>query len=213
MVTQRYGAAYPGVLLPGNNLWPRKFVSALYAKAQHLTPHNFSLALHTLTPVTSISAITTTTSTAPHRRWRLTTPRGPIACSYVLHATNAYASHLLPHLHGPDGVVPARGQIIAIRSSHPYPLPKTALGANDGFEYGFPRPTRHAGTAPVVILGGGREAARPLYELYETDDSVVNADIGRAMRRFLPAVFPGTYESGKEPEMEWVSSSQIEKNK
>jgi hypothetical protein len=52
--TQRYGAAYPGILLPGNNLWPRKFISALYTKAQHLTP-NFSLALHTQTPVTSVT--------------------------------------------------------------------------------------------------------------------------------------------------------------
>ena len=55
-----------------------------------------------------------------------------------------------------------------------------------------------------MIVGGGRELASP-YELYEMDDSKVNEDISRAMRRFLPAVFPGKFDEGREPEMEWVS--------
>jgi hypothetical protein len=56
----------------------------------------------------------------------------------------------------------------------------------------------------VVILGGGREASGPRYEAYEEDDGRVSAGVGRALRAFLPAVFPGC-EEGKEPEMEWVS--------
>lgn len=38
------------------------------------------------------------------------------------------------------------------------------------------------------------------------DDSTVNEKVGKALRAFLPAVFPGIYEEGKEPEMEWVSA-------
>ncbi len=194
---QEYGAAYPGVRIPGNNLWPRKLVSAIYTLAQQITP-NDEVSVHTLTPVTSISPALGVEG----RRWNVSTPRGTITSSYVLHATNAYVSHLLPHLHGPDGVVPGRGQIIATRAA--VDLPKTAFAANEGFEYWFPRPVKNPGERPLIILGGGREI-REQYELYETDDSKVNDTISHAMRKFLPSVFPGKFEEGREPEMEWVS--------
>jgi len=42
-------------------------------------------------------------------------------------------------------------------------------------------------------------------EQYVTDDSVVIKEVGEALRDFLPDVFEGLFEPGKEPEMEWVS--------
>lgn len=139
------------------------------------------------------------------RRWNLTTPRGPVAASYVLHATNAYASHLLAHMHGPDGIVPSRGQIIATRAAVPSSvLTTSAYTGNVGFEYWFPRPVEEGQEKPLVILGGGREATKPKFELYVADDSVVNPGVGEALRKFLPAVFPGKYEVDQKPEMEWV---------
>ena len=84
-------------------------------------------------------------------------------------------------------------------------ITKMAWGANEGFEYWFPRPMKDGESEPLVILGGGRETVKPRYELYEADDSVCNEDVGRAMRKFLPSVFPGKYEDGREPEVEWVS--------
>ncbi len=75
---------------------------------------------------------------------------------------------------------------------------------NEGFEYWFPRPVDTPDEHPLIILGGAREAIKPDYEYYETDDSVVSAVAGRALRRFLPVTFPGLYEEGREPEMEWV---------
>lgn len=168
--------------------------------AREMTPA-FSLSLHTQTPVVSISKATSNDM----RRWRVTTPRGTVSCSYILHATNAYVSYLIPHMHGPSGVIPGRGQIIATRAAvSANALPRTAFGANEGFEYWFPRPARDSQERPLAILGGGREIASPQYELYVTDNSVVNEAIGRDMRRFLPAVFPGKFEDGCEPEMEWV---------
>ncbi|KAH9893649.1 FAD dependent oxidoreductase [Cubamyces lactineus] len=202
-VEKEYGASYPAFRTPGYNIWPLKLVTHLYNLGKTIGENSStsSLHLHTNTPVTDIAAISDATSS---RRWNLTTPRGPIAASHILHATNAYASHLLPHLRGPSGIVPTRGQIIATRAAVPeQTLTRSAFTGNEGFEYWFPRPLEPGQTNPLVILGGGREATKPTFELYVTDDSTVNPAVGDALRKFLPVVFPGKYEEGKEPEMEW----------
>ncbi len=186
---QKYGTSYPAVQFDGHNLWPLKFVTQLY----RITKRRLSggnLVLHTRTPVTSVSSASNST-----RRWDVNTPRGSISCSYVVHATNGYASHLLPHLAGPEGIVPTRGQVIAVRSSAK--LAPGSWDGNEGFEYWFPRPRGEG----LVILGGGREASGPGFEYYETDDGSVNADVGKALRGFLAGVFEGDNE---EPEMEWT---------
>ncbi|EIW59961.1 FAD dependent oxidoreductase [Trametes versicolor FP-101664 SS1] len=204
-VKERYGASYPSVRTPGYNIWPLKLVSHLYTTALSTAANSsaFSLALHTNTPVTALTPISGTSSSP--RRWNLTTPRGPVAATYVLHATNAYASHLLAHMHGPDGIVPSRGQIIATRAAVPSSvLTTSAYTGNVGFEYWFPRPVEAGQEKPLVILGGGREATKPKFELYVADDSVVNPGVGEALRKFLPVVFPGKYEADQKPEMEWT---------
>jgi glycine/D-amino acid oxidase-like deaminating enzyme len=141
------------------------------------------------------------------RDWVLTTPRGELKCNYVVHATNAYASYLLPHMQGPEGIIPTRGQVMALRADTSLvDLSRSGWGGNEGFEYWFPRPVADPATdKPLVILGGGREAVSPKFELYVEDDSAVNQDIGQALRNFLPSVFPGKFQKGREPEMEWVS--------
>ncbi|KAH9852000.1 FAD dependent oxidoreductase [Lenzites betulinus] len=203
-VKKEYGASYPAVRTPGYNIWPLKLVTHLYRLAKETSDNSttFSLALHTNTPATAITPISGSESSS--RRWNVTTPRGPVAASYVLHATNAYASHLLPHLHGPSGIVPTRGQIIATRAGVTLDaLTTSGFTGNEGFEYWFPRPLEANQTNPLVILGGGREQSKPEFELYVTDDSQVNPKVGKALREFLPTVFPGLYEAGKAPEMEW----------
>ncbi|KAI0737285.1 FAD dependent oxidoreductase [Daedaleopsis nitida] len=233
-VQKEYGAMYSGVDIPGHNLWPLKLVTHLYRAAMHISASSSSsssnLTLHTRTPVTAIAAISPSLPdgpTAPEaelerssaRRWNLTTPRGPIACSYVLHATNGYASHLLPQLRGPAGIIPTRGQIIATRASAPLErVTRASWSGNEGFEYWFPRPldpqsdpgAENEGNAnatsprPLVILGGGRESTKPAFELYTVDDATVHPRVGETLRAFLPAVFPGMYDERHEPEMEWT---------
>ncbi|KAI8985631.1 FAD dependent oxidoreductase [Trametes punicea] len=201
-VEKEYGASYPAVRTPGYNVWPLKLVTHLFtlAKETGANSSTSSLHLHTNTPVTAITLAPSSAS----RRWNLSTPRGAISASYVLHATNAYASHLLHHLRGPSGIVPTRGQIIATRAAVSEDvLTQSAFTGNEGFEYWFPRPVEPGQIHPLVILGGGRESTRPNFELYVADDSVVNPKVGEALRKFLPAVFPGRYEEGKEPELEW----------
>ncbi len=207
-------------MVPGNNLWPLKLVAGLFNLANKIggasQPHpTFSVSLHTRTPVTGISPLSPPISEedkgvgsplTPHR-YSLTTPRGNIKCSYIIHATNGYVSHLLPHLQ----VIPTRGQIIAVRSNvSEDKLTKTAGTGNDGFEYWFPRPVIRSPSGeplenPLVILGGAREVSSKPFGLNEVDDSVIDPRVGKALREFLPKVFPGYYEEGREPEMEWVS--------
>jgi glycine/D-amino acid oxidase-like deaminating enzyme len=158
----------------------------------------FSLSLHTHTPANDI-----TDTKSDRHRWKVHTPRGIISTNYVIHATNAYASHLLPHLAGPNGIVPTRGQIIATRAATPS-LWKSAFSGNEGFEYWFPRPHK-SNEKPLVILGGGREVTKPKYELYETNDAELNPRVSDTLYKFLPAVFPGKFESEGKPEYEWVS--------
>lgn len=189
----------------GHNVWPLKLVTHLY-KAAKTTPSNFSLAIHTRTPVTSISKVQSSESSP--RRYDVVTPRGSIRCSYVIHATNAYASHLLPQFAGPEGIVPTRAQVISLKAAvGRKELGMSAWAANEGFEYWFPRPAKCIDGVeenPLVILGGGREAAAPKFELYETDDSVINEDVSRVLKDFLPGLLPGRYEKGREADMEWV---------
>jgi glycine/D-amino acid oxidase-like deaminating enzyme len=192
-----YGTSHPGFRYPGHNLWPLKLVTQLYNLTAHRSPSTFSLKLHTNTPVTGIHA-----NPDSLRRWALSTLRGSVKCSYVIHATNAYASHLLPHMQGAAGIIPTRGQVIALRANvRPEKLTQASWGGSD--EYWFPRLLQAREKHPLIILGGGREAT-PGHDYYVTDDSVVRADTGKVLRTFLPRMFPGKFKKRREPEMEWV---------
>ncbi|KAJ3986189.1 FAD dependent oxidoreductase-domain-containing protein [Lentinula detonsa] len=192
-----YGVHYPGARYGGHNLWPLKLVTHLYNFAKFKMP----LSLHTSTPVSTISP---NKVGSPHR-WKVHTPRGSVSCSYVVHATNAYASHLLPHLRGPSGIVPTRGQVMAVRASVPLDQfrGRSSWDANDGFEYWFPRPVTTISEHPLVILGGGREV-ESRFEYGEIDDSKCSEIVSKVLSDFLPGLFRGKFELGREPVMEWT---------
>ncbi|KAH8916806.1 hypothetical protein BT69DRAFT_1324082, partial [Atractiella rhizophila] len=133
----------------GNNLFPRKLVSHLFDFILFLTSSlpflHFSLYTHT--PCTSIS------SPSSSGIYTCSTPRGSIRAPTIVHATNAYISHLLPHLasNHPHSVVPTRGQCITV----PPPIPTKAiwtcaLSAEEGFEYFFQRPFAPTSSAPTA---------------------------------------------------------------
>ncbi|KZV72829.1 FAD dependent oxidoreductase [Peniophora sp. CONT] len=196
-VQEKYGASYPAIRQPGCNLWPLKLVTALYQIVQEA--RKLDVHLHTRTPVTAVDG-------GPGH-WVLQTPRGTISTPTVIHATNGYASHLLPHLAGSSGIVPVRGQVLALRAStSAEALTRSSWLANEGFEYWFPRPVHGEVELPIVILGGGRETAGPTFETFESDDSLLNPRVGSALRKFLPTVFPGKYEEGSDSNvlMEWT---------
>ncbi|PFH49162.1 hypothetical protein AMATHDRAFT_148211 [Amanita thiersii Skay4041] len=190
-MNEKHGTPYPAFQTPGYNLWPLKLVTHLFIEASSFP--SFNLTLHTHTPVSSITRSSRIPSSRP-RRWTLHTPRGQIQCSSILHATNAYASHLLPSLS--STIIPTRGQVVAIdlptsnTITPSFPL-AGSWGANEGYEYWFPRPPQSNSNTTTVILGGGRETARPAFEAHQTDDSTINTRVSETLHAFLPRIFSG----------------------
>ncbi|KAF8634328.1 hypothetical protein AX15_000987 [Amanita polypyramis BW_CC] len=196
-MNELYGTSYPGYRTSSTyNLWPLKLATQLFNYASRSPSLN--LTLHTHTPILSINS-----GTKPTRRWTLNTPRGSIGCTAVLHATNAYSSHLLPRLS--HVITQTRGQVIAaevtVSPSQSISLPEAgSWTANRGYEYWFPRNSSSGST--TIILGGGRKASHS-GERHEIDDSVVNSRVGNALRSFLPRMFPGL-EMQVKTMMEWT---------
>jgi glycine/D-amino acid oxidase-like deaminating enzyme len=196
-----------GLRLPGNNLYPLRFVSRLFQLAcEEAARVGIEVVLHTHTPVTAIEENSLGS-------WHARTSRGTIAAKAVVHATNAYASHLIPSLLTTDRpVVPCRAQVMAIRpkddrkfwtagfckrqSLYRIQSPTTYRFAftayNEGFEYFFQRPKTHSSGAesiPYIILGGGRSVAPAPHELGVADDSSLNPAVSTYLRNFLPEHF------------------------
>jgi hypothetical protein len=82
-------------------------------------------------------------------------------------------------------------------------LTLSGFTTNYGREYWLVRPGSAADERPLVILGGAR-LAKGSSRNATTDDSVLDAAVGRRLREFLPEVFSRKFEKGAEPEMEWV---------
>ncbi|KAH9964389.1 FAD dependent oxidoreductase [Lactifluus volemus] len=199
-VEETYGARYPAVRIPGNTIWPLKLVTHLFELAQNASP-TVSLKLHTHTQVSVVEPVT---EGGDGRRWKVETPRGSVRCTHVVYATNAYTPALLPQFSGRTAIVPTRGQAIAIRAAVPArELTLSAFTANYQLEYWFVRPGSAPKEHPLVILGGARHTEGSFHGA-TTDDSIVDPAVGRRLREFLPEVFPGKFEKGAEPEMEWT---------
>lgn len=215
--------------IPGGTVHPRRLVAMLWRKAlDKAKSKGIDLNAWVHTPVQRVEAATSSSSPTT-----LHTKRGPLRARYVIHATNGYVSHLLPdQFTGPrSGVVPTRGQCIAIRpsptSAHPSSSSTTTdrdsalwsmgFSLNRGYEYLQQRPTsvRHLGTkAPCCILGGGRESAKG-YEWNVADDSTFNANVSAALRPMLSHIFPNDFDPQRDAEvdLEWTGIMGFTKTK
>lgn len=100
-----------GVVGPAGALWPYRLVTGLYT--QLLAEHLNRFSLETSTPATHISF------DDGSGLYKVTTPRGNIQATHIIHATNGYAGHLLPLLRGK--IYPLRGTMTVQRSPPHFP--------------------------------------------------------------------------------------------
>lgn len=187
--------------IPGATLHPRKLVALIYRCAQRLAESKgIRLDLVTDTPVSKV--------TPSDSHFTLSTSHGDVSANYVVHATNGYASHLLPHLASPDiGIIPTRNQVIAVSPLSHTHLWGMGLSAEGGYDYGHQRPSPES---PLYILGGGRQHAANR-EWGIADDSTLNPDVSAFLHPYLAKVFPKSY--GEEVKMEWTGIIGYTKSK
>ncbi|KAG0149115.1 hypothetical protein CROQUDRAFT_721215 [Cronartium quercuum f. sp. fusiforme G11] len=200
--------------LPGNNLFPIKLVTQMYKLAHQKATASgrISLELYTHTPV--IRVFSPEEAEYPRNGkvdWTIETPRGTFSTHYVIHATNAYASYLLPqHQSNSDhAIVPTRAQVIAVRPAKQNDgkaFWTNGFSANEGFDYFFQRPSNEKCDRPLIILGGGRNRSPPDYEFGISDDSSLNEHVGNYLRNFLPGWFSNFWNSIKDVDVvaEWT---------
>ncbi|KAH7344205.1 FAD dependent oxidoreductase [Rhizoctonia solani] len=201
VAAQRFGFHHTCVYTRGNSIWPLKLATKLYRAAKGDSPDsNVQLDLFTHTPVTSVESI----SGDLIHTCLVKTNRGDIKAKFVVHATNGYASYLLPHLANPlNGIVPTQGQCIAIRgSTAASKWPVNACRTVGGYEYWFPRPPRDGNEKTLVILGGSRKSV-PQQGHNVTDDSIIDPIVSQSLRDFLPKIYPGEFKE-RNVEMEWT---------
>ena len=103
----KYGAA---CIDKSGTIYPRKFVAALLRHAMKRMPN---LTIHPYTPALSVKKSTE----GNHRtaRYSVKAEESLISCRAVIHATNAYASYLIPSLGGIDGVLGCKAECIAVQ--------------------------------------------------------------------------------------------------
>lgn len=159
-------------------LWPAKLVFAIAEQAMKRGAN-----VQTRTEVRAVE----------HDNGRLTvkTDRGNIETQNVVHATNAWARHLLPFLE--DVIVPVRNQVIITE-----PAPRMwnfGLSTNYGYEYFMQRPDNR------IVLGGMRWKT-PTMEVGNDDDSTMVPEVSEGLRHFLPQHF--TDLRAVKVEQEWI---------
>ncbi|KAF5598367.1 FAD dependent oxidoreductase [Fusarium pseudocircinatum] len=168
----RASGVFGAVTYPACSLWPYKLAVAVIQKAV-----DSGLQLFTHTPALEVTSAT-------ERRWQVRTNRGIVLCDAVFHATNGYASHLLPEL--TRKVVPVKGNVVAIEPSKEFaarPLGHTAgIQWGEDFDYMIQRPT----DGKPLIYGGGdlHHHRRLLGPIGDADDSTTTPEIISALLQF-----------------------------
>ncbi|PVH75269.1 FAD dependent oxidoreductase [Cadophora sp. DSE1049] len=182
----KYGAAY---LEKAGSMYPRKFIAAML---RHVKTQMKNFTIHPYHPVTSVSKIAEYGNSSTARQsYEIITDKGIIRTRAVVHATNAYASHLLPSLAGKHGVFGCKCEVIAIQHNHATstqnPL-KQSFGYDQVWHWIMQRPDN----GPFIYGWSGIE------KLLDYDDSKTLAENHESrafMSKWLEESFPKTFEN------------------
>jgi len=166
-------------IFPASSLWPYKLVCALLEICLEK-----GLNIQTNTPVTKV------VPSEGGSGGVLETPRGSIKATQIVHATNAYAGHLLEDFQGL--ITPFRGQCSQVTPTKPYSGSKMLThtysfrwrDVRNDFDYMIQRPADGS-----MIIGGGRWNTDITKLINQTDDSVVIPELTKYFETCMPAEY------------------------
>jgi glycine/D-amino acid oxidase-like deaminating enzyme len=167
-------------------MWPYRFVTAVWNTLLKQYPDQIRIEANT--PVVSIDD----SGSATHP-YHVYTDRGLVRCQHVVHATNAYMSHLLPALKNKSTAVRAHmsAQNLGYQvyeSLHGRRSWSIVYGKND-YDYMTQRPS--ANNTGDTMLGGGafRSKKNGLDQIGVWDDSRTEAFTSAHLAGLLPIIF------------------------
>ncbi|KAI8804682.1 FAD dependent oxidoreductase-domain-containing protein [Cladochytrium replicatum] len=162
----------------GAQLWPARLVYSLVGKSLEYPFVN----LQTRTLVTGVER-------SQGNCWSISTHRGRVICSKVVHCTNGYVATLVPELQ--KRIYPVRGQVMSAKvndtETHvPLRLWDFGMNMNEGHEYIVQR----AYNANTIVFGGSRWSS-PSKEVNESNDARTNVAITDSLTAILSTTFAG----------------------
>lgn len=181
-------AKYGGACIEkSGTIFPRKLVACLLRDALKRIP---GLTIHPYNPARSV----TKTDSSGKPRYTVETDKGSIGCWAVVHATNAYASYLIPSLRGPKGVLGCKAECIAIPPNVPAagdPCLRGGLGFDEFMHYVIQRPN----DGPLIYGWSGVE----MVANYDDSDALPKSDDKKPaghgeMAGFLESAFPQRFK-------------------
>ncbi|KAL4984983.1 FAD dependent oxidoreductase [Aspergillus falconensis] len=188
----QYGGAY---IEKSGTIYTRKFVALLLRKA---LDRSQSFSLHPYTPVSQV----TYNQDLEDGPYGVITTKGTTRAKAVLHATNGYASHLLPSMATKEGVLGCTAHMLGVTPN----LPETAIQLEGGFGYAsfwhwlLQRPNK----GPYLY---GFAAAEGMGEYNDTITLERAHPVREEMLAFLAKLFPHSFSeqtSAKDISYDWT---------
>ncbi|OJD31293.1 fad dependent oxidoreductase [Diplodia corticola] len=167
------------IAYPAAALWPYRFVASVWHSL--LTQFPSTLSIETSTPVERIASAAS--DNHHHHPFLCHTPRGVVRARHVVHATNAFASHLVPGL---------RTKMTGLRAHMSAQRPGTAFvsdpaGARSwgimygaGFDYVTQRPAAAAATTTTTTTKAAGPGTSPSDDLGQPSDGGAEGGEARA---------------------------------
>ncbi|KAM0328053.1 hypothetical protein ACHAQA_005455 [Verticillium albo-atrum] len=184
-------------------IWAYRFVVSIWKRLLDDFPE--SISIETTTPVESISS---GTEGPPDFPYAIHTPRGVVHVRHVVHATNAWASHLVPGLR--SKITGVRAHMSAQRPGDDFPncAGDRSWGVvyGDAFDYVTQRPSSPGAPQGDLMLGGGfvRSLKQGVDQVGLYDDGArVDALTVSHLSGIFPAIFSPNWGKGAAVEEVW----------
>ncbi|KAH4188124.1 hypothetical protein HBH70_123240 [Parastagonospora nodorum] len=184
-------------------IWAYRFTVSIWERLLNEFPK--TLAIETNTPVESISVPNDAPSNFPYA---VQTARGTVFARHVVHATNGFASQLVPGLR--KKIVGARAHMSAQAPGLSFPrcngMRSWSVIYNGGFDYISQRPSTPEEAQGDVMLGGGfmRSSKQGVDQLGIYDDGAALDPLTVShIAGIFPAVFHPKWGAGAELKNAW----------